>query len=108
MPIKPPAWARNAIPTIRGWESPEGELLVSGKHTQDQIDEFNGIPTVTEIKEVDPQPEEAVLLNEAPIGNVALNSMTKAQLEALGEEKGLNLTEKETKKSLIKKLKSIF
>lgn len=26
---KPPSWAPNAVPSSRGWESPEGELLIS-------------------------------------------------------------------------------
>jgi hypothetical protein len=26
---KPPSWAPNAVPTARGWESPDGELLIS-------------------------------------------------------------------------------
>ena len=34
---------KNAIPTLKGWVSPKGELLKVQKITQEQIDEWNGI-----------------------------------------------------------------
>jgi hypothetical protein len=39
MAIKGP---KGAIPTLKGWVSPKGELLKAQKMTQEQIDEWNG------------------------------------------------------------------
>lgn len=30
---RPPSWAPNAVPSPRGWESPEGELLIAMKNS---------------------------------------------------------------------------
>jgi hypothetical protein len=38
--IKAPNYAKDAIPTLKGWVSPKGELLVARKFTQEQIDEY--------------------------------------------------------------------
>ncbi len=35
---------KNAVPTLRGWVAPNGELLKVQKITQAQIDEWNGTP----------------------------------------------------------------
>ena len=44
MAIKPPNWAKGAIPTPQGWKHKQtGELLISQKISQGQIDEFFGI-----------------------------------------------------------------
>ena len=41
MAIKPPNWAKGAIPTPQGWKHKQtGELLISQKISQGQIDEF--------------------------------------------------------------------
>lgn len=54
MAIKPPGYAPFAVPTLNGWEDPNtGEVLVSRRHTQEQIDEWHGIPTITESKKLD-------------------------------------------------------
>ena len=54
MSIKPPAFQKDAVPSLKGWHHPKtNELLKSTRHTQSQIDEFNGITPITiEITEV--------------------------------------------------------
>ena len=48
MAITPPAFQKNAVPSLKGWHHPKtNELLKSTRHTQAQIDEFNGITVVT-------------------------------------------------------------
>lgn len=48
---------KNAIPTLKGWVSPKGELLKVQKITQAQIDEWNGVsapePVVEETVELE-------------------------------------------------------
>jgi len=48
---------KNAIPTLKGWVSPKGELLKVQKITQAQIDEWNGVsapePVVEEVVELE-------------------------------------------------------
>lgn len=34
---------KNAVPTLRGWVSPKGELLKAQKISQAEIDEWNGV-----------------------------------------------------------------
>ncbi len=44
MAIKPPNYQKDAIPTVKGWKHPKtGELLVSTKLKQGQIDEYLGV-----------------------------------------------------------------
>ena len=51
MAIKPPSWAKNAIPTTRGWQDPRtNELLKSAKLSQSVFDnetEIAGEKSVT-------------------------------------------------------------
>ena len=43
MAIKAPGWCAQAVPTLKGWEDPDsGELFVSRKFVQADIDAFNG------------------------------------------------------------------
>lgn len=102
MAIKPPAWCSAAVPSLRGWESPDGELLVARKHTQAEIDAYNGIPTAPAPKPVVEKVEpKAEMLTEAPISNVSLADMTKTQLLALGEQIGLDVKSSWTKTVLV-------
>jgi len=104
MAIQPPRWCSAAVPTLRGWESPDGELLVSRKHSQAEIDAYNGIPTAPApkpvVEKVVEEPK-AEMLTEAPIGNVSLGDMTKTQLLALGEQIGLDVKSSWTKTVLV-------
>ena len=38
MNIAPPGWAKDAIPTVRGWVSPKGELVKSQKIAQEDVE----------------------------------------------------------------------
>jgi len=58
---------KNAVPTVKGWVSPKGEVLKCQKITQEQIDEWYGVSVqatapVVEAAEVvvEPQDEESV------------------------------------------------
>lgn len=102
--LKAPKWCSHAVPTLRGWENPTtGELYVSKKFSQEDIDEFHGnvIEVVEQMYEYAEPPQ---MLHEAPVGNVSLSSMTKVQLQALCEEHGIEFTAKDTKSVLIEKL----
>lgn len=106
MPIAPPKYAPDAIPTRKGWVSPKGELLVSRKFTAEQIDDFYGVAPV-QITEVAPEPAPVVepepvqQLNEAPVNNTSLEDMTKRELKALAEQYGIEVPTFANKAALI-------
>jgi hypothetical protein len=76
----------------------------SGRFTQEQIDEFNGVAEV--ITEV---PEPVVqTLTEAPIGGKSLEEMSKLELEALGRTHGIELDRRKTKADLIDEVKEVL
>lgn len=104
--MNPPKWCSNAVPSPRGWIDPvTGELFVSKRFTQEEIDEFNGVvpspvyPVVEEVVHEEPQ-----MLHEAPVGNKSLEDMTKSELLALAEQSGVKVSRYSTKKTLIEKL----
>jgi NAD-dependent DNA ligase len=105
--MKCPKWCKNAVPTLRGWADPKtGELFVSKRFTQEQIDDYNGDEVVefktSEVVEVvEPEVE---LLIEAPANNKTLEDMTKAELKALAEQLGVKVSKSASKKILIEKL----
>jgi hypothetical protein len=109
MAIKPPAWCTAAVPTLRGWETPDGsELLVSRKHTQAEIDAYNGIPVASPKPVVEQKVSEPEMLNEAPMNNVSLEKMTKTQLVALGEQLNLELKPSWTKQTILDKIHEVL
>ena len=58
MTIKPPAWAKDAIPTTKGWKHPKrNEILINKKFTQEEIDEYLAGATTPE----QPQKVESVI-----------------------------------------------
>ena len=59
--ISAPHWAKNAIPTQRGWVNERGELLKSQKISITEINEYNSGP---------------VQLNEAPPVSKPVEEMT--------------------------------
>ena len=65
MAIKPPNWAKGAIPTPQGWKNKRtGELLVAQKISKSQIDEFFGIePEIQTLTESPTTAEEAKEFN---------------------------------------------
>lgn len=112
MAISPPRWCSDAIPTPRGWTDPKtGELLKSARISQADIDEFNGVEeeeliqcTIEEIFEE----EEPSMLTEAPVGNKAIEEMTKIELEALGRTQGIELDRRQKKETLVGIVKNLF
>jgi len=116
--LKPPAWAKGAIPTEKGWVNPKnGELLVSRKHSQRQLIEYwnsnNGKPAPIQepapIIEADPVIEEAAptaepLIEADPVDHW---SLTKAQLveHAYGVH-GVELDSTMTKAKMIEELEA--
>jgi NAD-dependent DNA ligase len=108
--MKCPKWCKNAVPTLRGWADPKtGELFVSKRFTQEQIDDYNGSEVVefktSEVVEVVEVVEpEVELLIEAPANNKTLEDMTKAELKALAEQLGVKVSKSASKKILIEKL----
>ena len=111
--IKAPAWCEHAIPTHRGWEDPQtGELFVSSGFTPEQIAEWHG--DLPEPASPPPSLEQRraaaglEMLTEAPANNVALEKMTKLQLESLGRQHGVELDRRKNKKSLVATMKGLL
>ena len=109
MAIKPPNWAKGAIPTPQGWKNKRtGELLVAQKISKSQIDEFFGvepeIQTLTESPTTAEEAKEEWFGDETP----DLDSMTKLELEALGRENGIELDRRKNKADLIEELKEVI
>lgn len=116
--LKAPAWAKNAIPTEKGWVSPKGELLVARKLSDRQLTEYwneqkNNVSTPQEfspIIEADPIIEEAAPTAEPLIEaepDVDHWSLTKAQLaEHAADVHGVELDSTMTKSKMIEALES--
>ena len=82
MAIRPPSWAKDAVPTLRGWVHPKtGEILVGGSIKQKNIDEYFG-----KAEEADVEVEE-----------LDLDSMTKAELIETAEDWEVDVDTKGTK-----------
>lgn len=108
--IQAPNWCKDAVPTERGWER-NGELLVARKHRQDELDEYFGVsqPVIEEPAVVEEEVEiEVELLTEAPISNVSLADMTKAQLLALANDYGLDLKSWMKKDEIVESLNEVM
>jgi len=59
--MKAPAWCKNAVPTVRGWEDPvTGEVYKKQKFTADQLAEWHGTDEPEPAPEPVPEPEEVV------------------------------------------------
>jgi len=100
--IQPPNFAKDAVPTPRGWANPKtGELLVSRKIKQSDIDAFFG-SWVEETKN-----DEPVFLVEDDIAEIEVidapvfTSMTKAQLLTYADEIGMDIDPSITKREII-------
>ena len=103
--IKPPSWCSNAVPGKNGWTDPDtGEVYASGRFTQLQIDEFFG-----KAKEVPaPAPAPIAVATPEEVIEEDLDSMSKAELELLGREHGVELDRRKSKSTLKKTMKSIL
>ena len=106
MAIKAPGWCAQAVPTSKGWEDPDsGELFVSRKFAQADIDAFHG-----KVAKPAPAPKPAPVVEEEVVveePSLDLESMTKVELEAVGREHGVELDRRERKSSLLSKIKAI-
>jgi hypothetical protein len=105
--MEAPKWCKGAVPTLRGWADPKsGELFVSKRFTQEQIDDFNGfeiydfdVSIAEEVVVTEPQ-----VLQEAPANHKSLEDMTKAELKAIAEQTGVQVAKNATKKTLLERL----
>jgi len=123
--LKPPSWAKNARPTTRGWvDSKTGELLISRRHSDREVEEYYiakadtpvstpapapaPAPAPEPIIEADPEPvveETAEVLTEAD--PVDYSAMTKSQLaEHAYETYGVDLDTSMTKSQMIEELEA--
>ncbi len=122
MAIRPPAWCAGAVPERnKGWVDPNsGELLVSSRFTQAQIDEFYGIPSIEEVQVVHEEvtaPVEPTVVDEDEWQAEDLNqdgeideleSMTKKERELLGREHGVELDRRKTRSTLVSQMRNLL
>ena len=105
--IKPPNFAKNAVPTPRGWtDSRSGELLLARKIKQTEIDEYLGLLAPVEVPEsmstwIKEEEVEVQQLNEAPVNNKSLQDMTKTELQELAAIHGIQYKAFSSKAKLI-------
>lgn len=104
MALKAPNWCEHAIPGLNGWEDPDtGEVFASTKFTEEDLAEYWGTAP-----KAAPEPEETIIsgytVSKVPSN---LESMSKKQLEELGREYGVELDRRQSKPSLIQKMKEI-
>jgi hypothetical protein len=84
---KVPSWLKGSVATHRGYETKAGELLKSIRLTQEQINEWNEVEPVDDIKE--------------PVEEISLKSKTKKELISIAESHGLVVNSKDTKSDII-------
>lgn len=96
--ITAPKWAAGAVPTLRGWER-NGELLISRRHTQAQLDEFFGVKPKKKKapkKKVNENVEtKATMLTEAPANNKSISEMTAPEVQTIENQYGVKVDETE-------------
>lgn len=109
MAIKAPAFAKNALPSLKGWHHPKtNELLKSTRHTQAQLDEFFGVVVEEPAPVVAPVPTPVVEpVTEAADVPEDLAAMSKIELEELGREHGVELDRRLSKKKLLDQVASL-
>ena len=112
--IKAPGWCPNAIPTLKGWKHhARPEILKPAKLTQEQIDEYNG-DTVQVLIEAEPAPIAPTATMLSSNDNIYvdvdddLTCMSKAELEEVGREHGVELDRRKSRKTLIDTLKGVM
>ena len=127
--IKAPKWCGDAVPvTSKGWVSPSGEVMVSSRFTDAQIEEWNNANNVEIIIEdtiqeaiLDINSEgkiEATMASYAAVAKDAmsydhtdeedLEAMTKLELELLGREHGVELDRRKTKATLVEEMREVL
>jgi len=128
MAIKPPGWCTNAVPGKNGWTDPvSGEVYVSARFTQAEIDEYNDVQIDQAIHDdiqngkieaamANSDYAEPIFVDEDDViqdlnedGVIDdLESMTKKELEDLGREHGVELDRRKNKKSLISTMRNLL
>lgn len=109
MAIQAPAFAKNAVPSLKGWHHPKtNELLKSTRHTQAQLDEFFGVVVEEAAPVVAPVPTPVVepVTEDADVPE-DLAAMSKIELEELGREHGVELDRRLSKKKLLDQVASL-
>jgi len=101
MAITPPAFQKDAVPSLKGWHHPKtNELLKSQRISQAEIDEFNGVL-------VEPEAEEEIVIDSTNDIPDELEAMTKRELEAYAREHGVELDRRLSRKKLLNEVFSL-
>lgn len=109
MALNPPKWCSHAVPTRRGWVDPHtGEVLKAQRISDVDIQEHRDQSQPKVLKEVVPPAPTVQTLTEAPPNHKPLENMTKAELQALGEEKGLDLDTRAKKVEMVNQIEEFF
>ena len=108
--IKPPSWKKDAVPTPKGWKHPKtSELLLPKKISEAEIAEYMG--TAVTLTESPTSAQEHAQEHVEPIEVVeddVLEDMSKAELEELGREHGVELDRRQKKSTLVGKVKNLL
>jgi len=108
--IKPPSWKKDAVPTPKGWKHPKtSELLLPKKISEAEIAEYMG--TAVTLTESPTSAKEHAQEHVEPIEVVeddVLEDMSKAELEELGREHGVELDRRQKKSTLVGKVKNLL
>lgn len=103
MAISPPKWAKDATPTLRGWVI-GNELVISRRHTQQELDEYFGGSAEPEPAPVVDEPVVEEVTVSDPVVN--LSAMTKAQLVEYAANAGIEVDSKLTKAVIIETIEN--
>ena len=107
---KPPSWKKDAVPTPKGWKHPKtSELLLPKKISEAEIAEYMG--TAVTLTESPTSAKEHAQEHVEPIEVVeddVLEDMSKAELEELGREHGVELDRRQKKSTLVGKVKNLL
>lgn len=108
--LKPPSWKKDAVPTPKGWKHPKtSELLLPKKLSEADIAEYMG--TAVTLTESPTSAQEHAQEHVEPIEVVeddVLEDMSKAELEELGREHGVELDRRQKKSTLVGKVKNLL
>jgi len=108
--LKPPSWKKDAVPTPKGWKHPKtSELLLPKKLSEADIAEYMG--TAVTLTESPTSAKEHAQEHVEPIEVVeddVLEDMSKAELEELGREHGVELDRRQKKSTLVGKVKNLL
>tara|TARA_Y100000389_G_scaffold148384_1_gene147490 strand:- start:4952 stop:5278 length:327 start_codon:yes stop_codon:yes gene_type:complete len=107
MAIQAPKWAKGSHPTLRGWVK-DGELLKSQNITQDEINEWNGETSAPKVVATSAPKAAPVQLREIAPTTTLIDDMSKKELESFARTKGVELDRRESKRSLIAKVKNLM